>query len=78
MADNRGSVGEITVSVNVDAEEAITALKAIQREAKKATQALRELSNYRECIHKEITVECNHSKEFNDIVKSLDLQKMRR
>lgn len=34
---------ELTVEVNVDVSEALTGLKALQREAKKATQALKEL-----------------------------------
>lgn len=33
----------LRVKVNVDISEALTGLKALQREAKKATQALREL-----------------------------------
>jgi hypothetical protein len=45
MADFKQSreVGNLTVKLDVDASDAITALKAIQREARKATQALREL-----------------------------------
>lgn len=38
-----GTIGEINVKVNVDIAEAIRGLKALQREAKKATQALRDL-----------------------------------
>ncbi len=34
---------ELTVKVDVDVSEALTGLKALQREAKKATQALKEL-----------------------------------
>lgn len=34
---------ELSVKINVDIAEALTGLKAIQREAKKAAQALREL-----------------------------------
>jgi type IV pilus biogenesis protein CpaD/CtpE len=34
---------ELTIKVDVDVSEALTGLKALQREAKKATQALREL-----------------------------------
>lgn len=37
------NVGELNVKISVDISEALTALKAIQREAKKAAQALREL-----------------------------------
>lgn len=37
------TVGELNVKVNVDITETIRGLKAIQREAKKAAQALREL-----------------------------------
>jgi hypothetical protein len=52
MADNqsreeirRNNHGELTVKVraDVDVSDAITGLKALQREAKEATQALREL-----------------------------------
>jgi hypothetical protein len=39
----RKSVGELTV--DVDCSEALTGLKAVQREAKKATAALRELES---------------------------------
>ncbi|WP_178944193.1 hypothetical protein [Paenibacillus odorifer] len=39
-----GNIGEMNVKVNVvDIAETIRGLKAIQREAKKATQALRDL-----------------------------------
>ena len=41
MADNQSR--ELTVKVNVDVSEALTGLKALQREAKEATKALREL-----------------------------------
>ncbi|KQL18843.1 BC1881 family protein [Cytobacillus solani] len=41
MADNQSR--ELSIAVKVDVSEALTGLKAIQREAKKATQALREL-----------------------------------
>ncbi|NYV67578.1 hypothetical protein HYI36_20070 [Bacillus sp. Gen3] len=41
MADNKSR--ELSIKVNVDISEALTGLKALQREAKKATQALREL-----------------------------------
>lgn len=37
------SVGEVTVNVDVDVSEALTGLKALQREAHEATEALREL-----------------------------------
>lgn len=42
MADNK-SRGELSIKVNVDVSEAITGLKAIQREARDAAKALREL-----------------------------------
>ncbi|MGF2820176.1 hypothetical protein ACQUF8_14480 [Bacillus subtilis] len=42
MADKRVS-DEISVKVNVEVSEAITGLKALQREAKAATKALAEL-----------------------------------
>ncbi|MFK4473701.1 hypothetical protein ABH897_003432 [Paenibacillus sp. RC73] len=37
------AANEISARINVDVSEALAGLKAIQREAKKATQALREL-----------------------------------
>jgi phage-related minor tail protein len=37
------ATGELNVNINVDITETIRGLKAIQREAKKAAQALREL-----------------------------------
>ncbi len=43
MADKRESIGDVNVKVNVEVAEAITGLKAIQREAKAATKALAEL-----------------------------------
>ncbi|MGM7680964.1 hypothetical protein ACSVDA_02300 [Cytobacillus sp. Hm23] len=46
MAQER-EVGELSVKLNVDVSEAITGLKAIQREARKVTQALRELEAQR-------------------------------
>ncbi len=42
MADENKS-RELTMKLDVDCSEALTGLKAIQREAKKATQALKEL-----------------------------------
>jgi phage-related minor tail protein len=41
MADNKSR--ELTIKIDVDITDALTGLKAIQREAKRATQALREL-----------------------------------
>ena len=46
--EQRKPFGELTVKVDVDASDAIRALKALQREARKATQALRELESYYE------------------------------
>lgn len=40
-SDTRRSIGQLTV--DLDCSEALTGLKALQREARKATQALREL-----------------------------------
>ncbi|WP_434181895.1 hypothetical protein [Bacillus sp. jun7] len=48
MADKRESIGDISVKVNVEVSEAITGLKALQREAKAATKALAELRDYME------------------------------
>jgi phage-related minor tail protein len=41
---------ELTVKVDVDVSEALTGLKALQREAKKATQALRELESAQKAV----------------------------
>ncbi|MBS4195344.1 hypothetical protein [Lederbergia citri] len=44
MADNKSrEVGSLHVKVNVDVSEALTGLKALTREAREATKALREL-----------------------------------
>jgi hypothetical protein len=43
LAKPNGDLSTLTVKLDVDASDAIRALKAIQREARKATQALREL-----------------------------------
>lgn len=46
MADNKSrEVGELTIKVNVDTTDAIKALKAVQREARAAVKALRELES---------------------------------
>lgn len=42
MADKQ-SRGDLTVKIDVDVSEALTGLKAVQREAREATKALREL-----------------------------------
>ncbi|MEC0429288.1 hypothetical protein [Bacillus subtilis] len=44
----KDSKTEITATLNVEVSEAITGLKALQREAKAATQALAELRDYME------------------------------
>ncbi|WP_342540058.1 hypothetical protein MHI39_20235 [Heyndrickxia sp. FSL K6-6286] len=41
--DVRKAKRNLTVKIDVDISEALTGLKALQREAKKATQVLREL-----------------------------------
>jgi hypothetical protein len=53
MADFKQSreVGNLTVKLDVDASDAIRALKALQREARKATQALRELEAITTKLH---------------------------
>lgn len=38
-------ISELTVKVNIDCADAIKGLKAVQREARGATQALKELSH---------------------------------
>ena len=47
MADTE-SREELSIKVNVDVSEALTGLKAIQREAREATKALRELESAQE------------------------------
>ncbi|AEB25387.1 MULTISPECIES: hypothetical protein [Bacillus amyloliquefaciens group] len=41
--EKNGKIGDVNVKVSVEVSEAITGLKALQREAKAATQALAEL-----------------------------------
>lgn len=43
----RESIGNMKVKIDVDVSEALTGLKAVQREAKKAAQALAELDTAR-------------------------------
>jgi hypothetical protein len=43
ISHETNNVNNLTVKLDIDASDAITALKALQREARKATQALREL-----------------------------------
>ncbi|WP_024427158.1 hypothetical protein [Bacillus safensis] len=51
MAENqRESVGNLNVKVDVDVSEAIKGLKAVQREAKAATKALAEFRDITECL----------------------------
>ncbi|MGG4028648.1 hypothetical protein ABEV77_03860 [Bacillus subtilis] len=50
MADKRVS-NEISVKVNVEVSEAITGLKALQREAKAATKALAELREEQRALY---------------------------
>ncbi|WP_187386123.1 hypothetical protein [Paenibacillus tuaregi] len=45
-----GNTGELGVKVNVDITDAIRGLKAVQREAKKAAQALRELETAQKAV----------------------------
>jgi hypothetical protein len=55
MADFKQSrVGELTVKLDVDASDAIRALKALQREARKATQALREFESEASRLESEV------------------------
>lgn len=44
------NIGELSVKVNVDVSEAISGLKAVQREVKKATQALAEFKSAQESM----------------------------
>ncbi|EGI2114784.1 hypothetical protein FH832_002847 [Listeria monocytogenes] len=70
MADNQSRV---SININVEVSEALTGLKAIQREAKKATQALRELE---EAQQYNITININEpdtvdTKELADKISSM-------
>lgn len=51
---NSKAVGSIRVKVDVDVSDALTGLKAVQREAKKATQSLAELKAEQERISIEL------------------------
>ena len=68
MADNQSRV---SININVEVSEALTGLKAIQREAKKATQALRELE---EAQQYNITININEEADVDKIAKSLAKQ----
>lgn len=64
------SVGEVTVNVDVDVSEALTCLKALQREARYAAKALRELEEVqmieelkRKLVDKSITDDIRRSYE---------------
>lgn len=48
--------GTLTMKVSVDVSEAITGLKAVQREARKASQVLRELEAAQNSFNQPITV----------------------
>lgn len=57
MADKDETSREgITIKVDVDISEALTGLKALQREAKKATQGLRELEEAQKGVNQPIVV----------------------
>lgn len=43
LSDKEPGTGALTVKVNIDVSEALTGLKAVQREAREAAKALREL-----------------------------------
>ncbi len=44
---NPKNIGNLSVKLDIDVSEALTGLKALQREAKEATKALRELESER-------------------------------
>lgn len=46
MADNKDQSRGLSVKVDIDMSEALTGLKALQREAKKATAALKEAESH--------------------------------
>lgn len=48
--DHAASGGDLTVRIDIDCSDALTGLKAIQREARKATQTLRELEETLETV----------------------------
>lgn len=45
MAESSRELSDLTLKVNVDVSEALTGLKALTREAKRTTAALRELES---------------------------------
>jgi hypothetical protein len=66
MADNKSR--GLTVKVDVDVSEALTGLKALQREAKAATKALRELEEAQKSVgfFRDITDDVpKHVKEYD-------------
>lgn len=62
MADkkSRESIGELKIKLDVDVSEALTGLKAVQREAKKASQALRELEENKPVVEQTFNITINH------------------
>lgn len=73
--ENESKPSGLTIKIDVDVSEAITGLKAVQREAKKATQELRELETYYTENGKRFYVKWNQSEgddctEINEVCMS--------
>ena len=66
MADNKKSSGlTVDLKLDLDMTETLTGLKAVQREAKKATQAIRELETMYGTDEGRFYVKWNQDKEDN-------------
>lgn len=60
---NKHDAKEVTVKVSVDVSEALSGLKAVQREARKASQVLRELETMYESEGKRYYTRWNQSED---------------
>ncbi|WP_162878617.1 hypothetical protein [Peribacillus butanolivorans] len=67
MADN----SRANLNVNVDVSEALTGLKALQREAKKATQALAEYGKIYEDFWKDIVTDAEGNLDVEQVKREL-------
>jgi len=68
------AIGEVSVKISVDVTEALTGLKAVQREAKKATQALaalRETDRLAEFFMREMPDEIREGSAVDNAIRIL-------
>lgn len=58
LGDSLSDVGEITAKLSIDCSDALTGLKAVQREARKATRSLKELEEQQKKVHYGVDIAC--------------------